>query len=112
MEVSHIGTDQAKPSLTSTSESYRLKIDAGNSRLHSKSEYAVSVALFWPGKDIPGSAVLVFDIHVIDFHNVKDPVQVEILHKSEVCNETSEMNDFIQYHYNCSLLDGTLLFTS
>lgn len=89
-----------------------MKIDAGNSRLHSKYEYAVSVALFWPGKDIPGSAVLVFDIHVIDFHNVKDPVQVEILHKSEVCNETSEVNDFIQYHYNCSLLDGTLLFTS
>uniref|UniRef100_A0A8C1IND8 peptidylprolyl isomerase n=1 Tax=Cyprinus carpio TaxID=7962 RepID=A0A8C1IND8_CYPCA len=64
------------------------------------------------GKDIPGSAVLVFDIHVIDFHNVKDPVHVETTHKPEVCNETSEVNDFIEYHYNCSLLDGTLLFTS
>ncbi|RXN32786.1 peptidyl-prolyl cis-trans isomerase FKBP10-like protein [Labeo rohita] len=64
------------------------------------------------GKDIPGSAVLVFDIHIIDFHNVKDPVQVEITHRPEVCNETSEVNDYIQYHYNCSLLDGTLLFTS
>uniref|UniRef100_A0A8C1VTC4 peptidylprolyl isomerase n=1 Tax=Cyprinus carpio TaxID=7962 RepID=A0A8C1VTC4_CYPCA len=64
------------------------------------------------GKDIPGSAVLVFDIHVIDFHGVKDTVQVDITHKSEACNETSEVNDFIQYHYNCSLLDGTLLFTS
>ncbi|XP_058649504.1 peptidyl-prolyl cis-trans isomerase FKBP10 isoform X2 [Onychostoma macrolepis] len=64
------------------------------------------------GKDIPGSAVLVFDIHVIDFHNVKDPVHVEITHRPEVCNETSEVNDFIEYHYNCSLLDGTLLFTS
>ncbi|XP_059386628.1 peptidyl-prolyl cis-trans isomerase FKBP10 [Carassius carassius] len=64
------------------------------------------------GKDIPGSAVLVFDIHVIDFHGVKDPVQVDITRKPEVCNETSEVNDFIQYHYNCSLLDGTLLFTS
>uniref|UniRef100_A0A671QYN5 peptidylprolyl isomerase n=1 Tax=Sinocyclocheilus anshuiensis TaxID=1608454 RepID=A0A671QYN5_9TELE len=64
------------------------------------------------GKDIPGSAVLVFDIHVIDFHGVKDTVQVDITRKSEACNETSEVNDFIQYHYNCSLLDGTLLFTS
>uniref|UniRef100_A0A673KRU9 peptidylprolyl isomerase n=1 Tax=Sinocyclocheilus rhinocerous TaxID=307959 RepID=A0A673KRU9_9TELE len=59
------------------------------------------------GKDIPGSAVLVFDIHVIDFHGVKDTVQVDITRKSEACNETSEVNDFIQYHYNCSLLDGT-----
>lgn len=64
------------------------------------------------GKDIPGSAVLVFDIHVIDFHNIKDPVQVDVLHRSEACNESSEVNDFIQYHYNCSLLDGTLLFSS
>uniref|UniRef100_A0A671P800 peptidylprolyl isomerase n=1 Tax=Sinocyclocheilus anshuiensis TaxID=1608454 RepID=A0A671P800_9TELE len=58
--------------------------------------------------DIPGSAVLVFDIHEIDFHNVKDLVHVEITHRPEVCNETSEVNDFIEYHYNCSLLDGTL----
>ncbi|XP_036428995.1 peptidyl-prolyl cis-trans isomerase FKBP10 [Colossoma macropomum] len=64
------------------------------------------------GKDIPGSAVVVFDVHVIDFHNPKDPVQVDVTFKPEPCNETSEVNDFIQYHYNCSLLDGTLLFTS
>ncbi|XP_051522924.1 peptidyl-prolyl cis-trans isomerase FKBP10 [Myxocyprinus asiaticus] len=64
------------------------------------------------GKEIPGSAVLVFDIHVIDFHNPKDPVQVEISQRSEMCNESSEVNDFIQYHYNCSMLDGTLLFSS
>jgi len=87
-------------------------MDTGNSCLLSKCEHAVSEALFCPGKDIPGSAVLVFDIHVIDFHNVKDPVQVEVMNKSAGCNETSEVNDFIQYHYNCSLLDGTLLFTS
>ncbi|XP_072523040.1 peptidyl-prolyl cis-trans isomerase FKBP10 [Salminus brasiliensis] len=64
------------------------------------------------GKDIPGSAVLVFDIHVIDFHNPNDTVQVDVTFKPEQCNDTSEVNDLIQYHYNCSLLDGTLLFTS
>ncbi|XP_062860055.1 peptidyl-prolyl cis-trans isomerase FKBP10-like [Trichomycterus rosablanca] len=64
------------------------------------------------GKEIPGSAVLVFDIHVIDFHNPKDSVQVDVVSKPEVCNETSELNDFIHYHYNCTLMDGTLLFTS
>uniref|UniRef100_A0A1A8J1J6 peptidylprolyl isomerase n=1 Tax=Nothobranchius kuhntae TaxID=321403 RepID=A0A1A8J1J6_NOTKU len=30
------------------------------------------------GNLIPGSAVLVFDIHVIDFHNPKDPVEIRI----------------------------------
>lgn len=64
------------------------------------------------GKEIPGSAVLVFDIHVIDFHNPKDSVQVDVVSRPEICNETSELNDFIQYHYNCTLMDGTLLFTS
>jgi len=64
------------------------------------------------GKDVPGSAVLVFDIHVIDFHNPKDNVVVEVTHFPEVCNETSAVNDHIDYHYNCTLMDGTLLFSS
>lgn len=64
------------------------------------------------GEVIPGSAVLVFDIHVIDFHNPKDPVDIQVTFKPEACNETSEVNDLIQYHYNCSLMDGTLLFSS
>lgn len=64
------------------------------------------------GQSIPGSAVLVFDIHVIDFHNPKDPVEIKVTHKPEVCNETSAANDLIRYHYNCTLLDGTRLFSS
>ncbi|XP_036391102.1 peptidyl-prolyl cis-trans isomerase FKBP10-like [Megalops cyprinoides] len=64
------------------------------------------------GKDIPGSAVLVFDIHVIDFHNPKDIVEIQITHKPEECNLTSSGDDLIHYHYNCSLMDGTLLFSS
>ncbi|XP_071323856.1 peptidyl-prolyl cis-trans isomerase FKBP10 isoform X2 [Trachinotus anak] len=64
------------------------------------------------GDLIPGSAVLVFDIHVIDFHNPKDPVEVKVTHKPQECNVTSEADDLIQYRYNCSLMDGTLLYTS
>lgn len=64
------------------------------------------------GKDIPGSAVLVFDVHVIDFHNPKDNITIEIISKPENCNQTSEEHDLIHYHYNCSLMDGTLLFAS
>ncbi|XP_022595303.1 peptidyl-prolyl cis-trans isomerase FKBP10 [Seriola dumerili] len=64
------------------------------------------------GDLIPGSAVLVFDIHVIDFHNPKDPVAVKVTHKPQECNVTSEADDLIQYRYNCSLMDGTLLYSS
>ncbi|XP_028825413.1 peptidyl-prolyl cis-trans isomerase FKBP9 [Denticeps clupeoides] len=64
------------------------------------------------GKDIPGSAVLVFDIHVIDFHNPKDTLEIQVVQKPGACNDTSAADDFVQYHYNCSLMDGTVLFSS
>lgn len=64
------------------------------------------------GDLIPGSAVLVFDIHVIDFHNPIDPVQVKVTHKPQQCSDTSEADDLIEYRYNCSLMDGTLLYSS
>ncbi|XP_062387305.1 peptidyl-prolyl cis-trans isomerase FKBP10 isoform X1 [Sardina pilchardus] len=63
------------------------------------------------GKDIPGSAVLVFDVLVVDFHNPKDSVEIQVTRKLD-CNDTSAGEDFVQYHYNCSLLDGTRLFSS
>ncbi|XP_031607770.1 peptidyl-prolyl cis-trans isomerase FKBP10 [Oreochromis aureus] len=64
------------------------------------------------GDVIPPSAVLVFDVHVIDFHNPNDTVAIQVIHRPEVCNETTEANDLVRYHYNCSLMDGTLLFSS
>ncbi|XP_059180101.1 peptidyl-prolyl cis-trans isomerase FKBP10 isoform X2 [Centropristis striata] len=64
------------------------------------------------GGVIPPSAVLVFDIHVIDFHNPNDTVNVQIIHKPETCNETTAENDLVRYHYNCTLVDGTPLFSS
>ncbi|XP_029293467.1 peptidyl-prolyl cis-trans isomerase FKBP10 [Cottoperca gobio] len=64
------------------------------------------------GDLIPGSAVLVFDIHVIDFHNTEDLVDIKVTHKPQECKVTSEADDLIQYRYNCSLMDGTLLYSS
>ncbi|XP_024128307.1 peptidyl-prolyl cis-trans isomerase FKBP10 [Oryzias melastigma] len=61
---------------------------------------------------IPGSAVLVFHIHIIDFHNPKDSVQIRVTHKPRECNATSEADDWIKYRYNCSLMDGSLLYSS
>lgn len=57
--------------------------------------------------------MLVFHVHVIDFHNPTDSVGIETLSRpAEPCNETSKLGDFIRYHYNCSLMDGTRLFSS
>nr|XP_033774841.1 peptidyl-prolyl cis-trans isomerase FKBP10 [Geotrypetes seraphini] len=64
------------------------------------------------GSKIPGSAVLVFEVHVIDFHNPSDAVEIEVTHKPQDCNRTSKAGDFVRYHYNCSLLDGTQIFSS
>ncbi|KAI3359154.1 hypothetical protein L3Q82_002686 [Scortum barcoo] len=64
------------------------------------------------GDLIPGSAVLVFDIHVIDFHNTEDRVQIKVTNKPKECSVTSEADDLIHYRYNCSLMDGTLLYSS
>lgn len=61
---------------------------------------------------IPGSAVLVFDVQVVDFHNPKDTVGIRSYFKPEDCNKTSQLTDFVKYHYNASLMDGTQLYTS
>ncbi|XP_056336514.1 peptidyl-prolyl cis-trans isomerase FKBP10 isoform X2 [Danio aesculapii] len=64
------------------------------------------------GELIPGSAVLIFDMHIIDFHNPKDQVHINVTYKPAACNLTSDANDLILYRYNCSLLDGTRLYSS
>ncbi|XP_072105738.1 peptidyl-prolyl cis-trans isomerase FKBP10-like [Mobula birostris] len=61
---------------------------------------------------IPSSAVLVFDVHVVDFHNPKDTVGIQSYFKPQDCNKTSQLTDFVKYHYNASLMDGTQLYTS
>ncbi|KAK5850908.1 hypothetical protein PBY51_001745 [Eleginops maclovinus] len=64
------------------------------------------------GDVIPRSAVLVFDIHIIDFHNPNDTVSIAITHKPTACNDITAVNDLVRYHYNCTLVDGTPLFSS
>ncbi|XP_061565318.1 peptidyl-prolyl cis-trans isomerase FKBP10 [Cololabis saira] len=64
------------------------------------------------GDVIPPSAVLVFDVHVIDFHNPNDKVDIHISYKPDKCNDTTDVNDLVRYHYNCTLVDGTRLFSS
>ncbi|XP_073714410.1 peptidyl-prolyl cis-trans isomerase FKBP9 [Misgurnus anguillicaudatus] len=58
------------------------------------------------GTKIPGSAVLVFDVHIIDFHNPSDKVEVTSV-KPENCTYKAKKGDFVKYHYNATLMDGT-----
>ncbi|XP_043918938.1 peptidyl-prolyl cis-trans isomerase FKBP9 isoform X2 [Protopterus annectens] len=58
---------------------------------------------------IPGSAVLVFDIHMIDFHNPSDTVQIKTTYKPDTCSVLTKKGDFVKYHFNASLMDGTSL---
>uniref|UniRef100_A0A4W6BJX4 peptidylprolyl isomerase n=1 Tax=Lates calcarifer TaxID=8187 RepID=A0A4W6BJX4_LATCA len=37
--------------------------------------------------------VLVFDLHIIDFHNPSDTVDIQITYRPEVCNDTTAVND-------------------
>lgn len=56
--------------------------------------------------------MLVFDILVVDFHNPSDSIDVQVTHRPESCNDTTELHDLVRYHYNCTLVDGTPLFSS
>ncbi|XP_061605948.1 peptidyl-prolyl cis-trans isomerase FKBP10 isoform X1 [Phyllopteryx taeniolatus] len=64
------------------------------------------------GELIPGSAVLVFHIHVLDFHKPDDAVEVKVVRRPEECGPGSREDDWLRYRYNCSLMDGTLLYSS
>ncbi|XP_048849046.1 peptidyl-prolyl cis-trans isomerase FKBP9 [Brienomyrus brachyistius] len=58
---------------------------------------------------IPGSAVLVFDISVVDFHNPSDTVQITTTFRPENCDPLSKKGDLVKYHYNATLMDGTFI---
>uniref|UniRef100_A0A8C2GJ74 peptidylprolyl isomerase n=1 Tax=Cyprinus carpio TaxID=7962 RepID=A0A8C2GJ74_CYPCA len=60
------------------------------------------------GTKIPGSAVLVFDVHIIDFHNPSDTVEITSV-KPEKCGKIAKRGDFVKYHYNATLMDGTFI---
>uniref|UniRef100_A0A672V0W0 peptidylprolyl isomerase n=1 Tax=Strigops habroptila TaxID=2489341 RepID=A0A672V0W0_STRHB len=64
------------------------------------------------GKEIPGQASLVFDVVLLDLHNPKDGIAIENQHVPESCERRSQAGDFLRYHYNGTLLDGTLFDSS
>lgn len=59
------------------------------------------------GSDIPAQASLVFDVVLLDLHNPKDEITVEVQSMPDSCQRKSKEGDFMRYHYNGTLLDGT-----
>ncbi|KAK1331196.1 hypothetical protein QTO34_009145 [Cnephaeus nilssonii] len=64
------------------------------------------------GTVIPPQASLVFHVLLIDVHNPKDTVQLETLELPPGCVRRAAAGDFMRYHYNGSLMDGTLFDSS
>lgn len=78
--------------------------------VHMVSLFYICIHVFFPctGTSIPGSAVLVFDIHIIDFHNPSDTVEISG-EKPEKCTYQAKQGDFVKYYYNATLMDGTYI---
>uniref|UniRef100_A0A665UDA7 peptidylprolyl isomerase n=1 Tax=Echeneis naucrates TaxID=173247 RepID=A0A665UDA7_ECHNA len=64
------------------------------------------------GSDIPGQASLVFDVVLLDLHNPRDGIAVTNQNVPASCTRKSVSGDFVRYHYNGSLLDGTFFDSS
>ncbi|NWZ14945.1 FKB10 isomerase, partial [Agelaius phoeniceus] len=60
------------------------------------------------GTVIPPQASLVFSVLLVDFHNPKDGIFLEHLEVPETCKRRAVTGDFVRYHYNGTLMDGTL----
>lgn len=60
------------------------------------------------GDIIPPNSILHFDVLLLDVWNPEDGVQVNSYHTPAVCARKVEVSDYVRYHYNGTLLDGTL----
>lgn len=60
---------------------------------------------------IPPDATLYFDVVLLDVWNQGDTVQVSTLLRPPHCPRMVQESDFVRYHYNGTLLDGTAFDT-
>lgn len=70
--------------------------------------FSDSIVLGSAGDIIPPDAVLHFDVLLLDVWNPGDGVVARTYHRPEQCGRTVQVSDFVRYHYNGTLLDGTL----
>lgn len=60
------------------------------------------------GLVIPPDSTLVFDVHLLDLWNNADTAEIRVLHRPQKCKRTVKDTDYVRYHYNGSLLVGTV----
>ncbi|PIO11898.1 hypothetical protein AB205_0014450, partial [Aquarana catesbeiana] len=65
------------------------------------------VYFLFPGTVIPPHASLVFHVLLIDLHNPKDGITVQNQIIPQPCKRKAVTGDFVRYHYNGTLMDGT-----
>lgn len=59
------------------------------------------------GDVVPPDATLVFDIHLLDLWNTADLVITKTVTTPKDCKRSVMRTDFVRYHFNGTLLDGT-----
>lgn len=60
------------------------------------------------GDVVPPDATLVFDIHLLDLWNTADLVVTTTITTPKDCKRSVMRTDFVRYHFNGTLLDGTI----
>lgn len=60
------------------------------------------------GDVVPPDATLVFDIHLLDLWNKADLVVTTTITTPKDCKRSVMRTDFVRYHFNGTLLDGTI----
>lgn len=62
----------------------------------------------FPGEVVPPDSTLVFDIHLLDVWNKADLVVTQTISTPKDCKRSVMRTDFVRYHFNGTLLDGTV----
>lgn len=60
-----------------------------------------------PGDAVPPDTTLVFDVHLLDLWNNADLVVTKMISTPKECKRSVMRTDFVRYHFNGTLLDGT-----
>lgn len=56
---------------------------------------------------VPPDSTLVFDVHLLDVWNGADLVVARTVSTPRDCRRSVVRTDFVRYHFNGTLLDGT-----
>lgn len=62
---------------------------------------------FISGDVVPPDTTLVFEIHLLDVWNKADLVVTKTIATPKDCKRSVMRTDFVRYHFNGTLLDGT-----